>query len=359
MNQMDSSFPKNTSDFVSNDKVFDRVLVQEGSQGIHSYCQGGCKPYCQESDECFEYPCADIEIRTGEYASFSGDVKAVDFFSTFSCQDSSCNQFWGFDFTDNGMMNTAANWDHDAPDFEECTHNQQKNQGSSLVPVLHQAADDDSVDCLERLAIELFGTTCYTPLENERMPQIENIPMTVDHLHMITSQSPYARPNEEPRTSRRGIHVREHPEMQRMVWNGTVHWAMQLRVVRAAWTARSFSSPDFQTRFASQVESAQGQVKAKQECLLRYLQMAAADAIIEVWPFLQGNGFFGWTRFIVVRDLADEFRTGLAALFPMGFKEESLKETFRRAGLVPERFQWEQGWRGEVAFEYRPSGKRV
>ena len=88
------------------------------------------------------------------------------------------------------------------------------------------------------------------------------------------------------------------------------------------------------------------------------LRMAAADGIIAAAPFSPAGGFFGWTRFAVARDRAAEFRAGLAALYPAGFKEDTLKETFRRAGLVPERFQWEQGWRGEVAFEYRPQRAR-
>ncbi len=168
----------------------------------------------------------------------------------------------------------------------------------------------------------------------------------------------YKRPRGEPHDTRRGAHVRERPEMQRTARDGAVHWAAQLRVVRAAWAARAFWSPQFRARFGAQAESAQGRIKSKQECLLRFLQMAAADGVIAAGPFSPAGGFFGWTRFAVSPDRAADFRAGLSALYPVGFKEDTLKETFRRAGLVPERFQWEKGWRGEAAFEYRPQRSR-
>ena len=142
--------------------------------------------------------------------------------------------------------------------------------------------------------------------------------------------------------------------MQRTARDGAVHWATQLRAVRAAWTARAFWSQAFLARYAGQVEAAQGRIKSKQECLLRFLQMSAADGLVAPGPFsAAGGGFFGWLRFSVVPGRAAEFRGAMEALFPAGFKEDTLKETFRRAGLIPERFQWELGWCGAVPFEFR------
>ena len=143
--------------------------------------------------------------------------------------------------------------------------------------------------------------------------------------------------------------------MQRTARDGAVHWATQLRVVRAAWSARAFWSAAFLSRYAAQVEAAQGRIKSKQECLLRFLQMSAADGLVAPAPFsAAGGGFFGWIRFSVVPGRAAEFRGAMEALFPAGFKEDTLKETFRRAGLIPERFQWGLGWCGAVPFEFRP-----
>jgi hypothetical protein len=153
-----------------------------------------------------------------------------------------------------------------------------------------------------------------------------------------------------PRESRRGAHVRDRPDMQRTARDGAAHWANCVRKVRAEWSARNLA---FRTEYGSQVEAAQGRIKSKQECLLRFLQMAADDGVVAPGPFVLGGGFFGWTRFAVAPGRAVEFRRALEALFPDGFREDTLKETFRRSGLIPERWQWEHGWRGTAAFEFR------
>jgi hypothetical protein len=138
--------------------------------------------------------------------------------------------------------------------------------------------------------------------------------------------------------------------MQRTARDGAAHWANCIRRVRSEWAARSNA---FRAEYGSQVEAASGRIKSKQECLLRFLQMAADDGVIAPGPFTAGGGFFGWTRFAVTAGRAAEFRQALEALFPDGFREDTLKETFRRAGLIPERWQWDHGWRGTAAFEFR------
>jgi hypothetical protein len=155
-----------------------------------------------------------------------------------------------------------------------------------------------------------------------------------------------------PRESRRGAHVKERPEMQKTARDGAAHWAESVRAIRTAWTARANLRPAFRSQFAGQVDAAHGRIKSKQECLLRFLQMAADDGVVTPGPFAAG-GFFGWHRFEVAGGRAGEFRRGLEGLFPAGFREDTLKETFRRAGLIPDRWQWEQGWRGGVPFEFR------
>jgi hypothetical protein len=155
------------------------------------------------------------------------------------------------------------------------------------------------------------------------------------------------------RESRRGAHVKGRPEMQQTARDGAAHWAACAQRVRTAWTERAARRPEFRARFAAQADAAHGRVKCKLECLLRFLQMAADDGIVSPGPFGHG-GFFGWCRFTVTPARAPDFRRGLEGLFPARFREDTLKETFRRAGLIPERWQWEQAWRGGVAFEARP-----
>ena len=156
-----------------------------------------------------------------------------------------------------------------------------------------------------------------------------------------------------PRDSLRGAHVRGRPEMQKTARDGAAHWAAQVRVMRAAWAERAARRPAFADEYSGQICASQGRIKSKQECLLRFLQLAADDGVVVPGPF-GGGGFFGWARFTVAGGRSGDFRRGLEGLFPAGFREDTLKETFRRAGLIPERFRWEEGWRGAVAFEFRP-----
>ena len=155
--------------------------------------------------------------------------------------------------------------------------------------------------------------------------------------------------------SKRGVHVRDRPDMQQTARDGAVHWANGVKKLRAEWQERAGVRPAFRANYAAQVEAAHGRIKSKQECLLRFLQLAADDGLLIPGPFIEG-GFFGWARFAVAVGRAAEFRAGLEALFPKGFREDTLKETFRRAGLIPERWQWAQAWQGVVAFEFRQTG---
>ena len=61
-------------------------------------------------------------------------------------------------------------------------------------------------------------------------------------------------------------------------------------------------------------------------------------------------GFFGWAGFEVHAGRAEEFRAAVAGLFPAGYREETVRETFRRAGLVPAGWRWADGWSGAAPF---------
>jgi hypothetical protein len=152
----------------------------------------------------------------------------------------------------------------------------------------------------------------------------------------------------------RGAHVKERLDMQRQTaMAGAAHWAACVSTIRTVWAARATLWPDFRCQYAGQVDAARGRIDAKQECLLRFLQMAADDGIVTPGPFGVG-GFFGWSRFKVASGRAVDFRRGLEELFPAGCREGTLKETFLQTALIPERWQWEQGWRGGVPFVFRP-----
>ena len=161
-------------------------------------------------------------------------------------------------------------------------------------------------------------------------------------------------PAPQQRESKRGAHVRDRPDMQQTARDGAAHWAACVKTVRSAWAERASRRPAFRADYGPQVDSAHGRIKSKQESLLRFLQLSADDGLVLPGPFVEvPGGFFGWVRFAVAPGRAREFRRGLEALFPAGFREDTLKETFRRAGLIPERWQWEQAWRGGVPFEFR------
>jgi hypothetical protein len=157
----------------------------------------------------------------------------------------------------------------------------------------------------------------------------------------------------EQRESKRGVHVRGRPEMQQTARDGAAHWANCVKLVRAEWADRAARRADFRAKFGPQADAAHGKIKSKQECLLRFLQLSADDGMVLPDPFLSAGGFFGWAGFHVVPARHKEFRRKLEGLFPLKFKEDTLKETFRRAGLIPERWQWDHGWRGCARFEFR------
>ena len=156
----------------------------------------------------------------------------------------------------------------------------------------------------------------------------------------------------------RGAHVRHRPDMQQVARDGAAHWQQRLRQVRAEWTAAAGHSPDgFRSRYQPQLDAAAGHVKAKLECLLRTLQLAAhGGAILPAQPPAGTaapspvDGFFGWTGFVVAAGREREWRGAVEGLFPAGFKEETVRETFRRAGLVPAGWRWREGWSGQVPF---------
>lgn len=150
----------------------------------------------------------------------------------------------------------------------------------------------------------------------------------------------------------RGAHVRERPDMQQAARDGAAHWLQRVAGVRAEWGQVAQLGAGFREQYEGQVQAAHGRVKAKLECLLRTLQLAAhAGLIAPVWdPAGPAGGFFGWAGFHVAPGRAGEFRAAVAGLFPAGFREEAVRETFRRAGLVPAHWRWEQGWRGEARF---------
>jgi hypothetical protein len=182
---------------------------------------------------------------------------------------------------------------------------------------------------------------------DELLGMMDNLDQTSPRSGIVTKLGRGA-----PSKSRRGEHVKNRPDMQRTARDGAAHWAARVREVRSEWAERAARRPEFAARFGAQAAAAHGRVKAKQECLLRFLQLAADDGAVAPAEFGPG-GFFGWRRFVVAAGRGDDFRRGLEGLFPAGFKEDTLKETFRRAGLLPERFRWEQGWRGGAAFEFR------
>ena len=152
----------------------------------------------------------------------------------------------------------------------------------------------------------------------------------------------------------RGAHVRHRPDMQQAARDGAAHWQQQLRQVRGDWAAAAANSPEFRSRYQPQLDAAAGNVKAKLECLLRTLQLAAHGGAILPAPAMDaapaGEGFFGWAGFVVAAGRAQEWRGAVERLFPAGYKEETVRETFRRAGLVPAGWRWQEGWSGRAPF---------
>jgi hypothetical protein len=150
----------------------------------------------------------------------------------------------------------------------------------------------------------------------------------------------------------RGAHVRDRPDMQQAARDGAAHWNQRLRQVKAEWAAVADGpgGDAFRLRYQPQLDAAAGRVKAKLECLLRKLHLAEHQGDVVGTPAAPGHGFYGWGGFRVVAGRAREWRGTVEGLFPAGFKEETVRETFRRAGLVPAGWRWGEGWAGVAPF---------
>ena len=145
--------------------------------------------------------------------------------------------------------------------------------------------------------------------------------------------------------------------MQKKARDGQEHWLQQVRETRRTWQERR--EWEREGRYMEQVETcAAQQIKSQHECLLRTLQMSASDGLIRPLPFVDcgPQSFLGWTGFRVVMERAQEFRARIDALFPTPLKENTLHTSFRRAGLVPDK--WSSGWLGLTDFKYS-NDKRV
>lgn len=161
----------------------------------------------------------------------------------------------------------------------------------------------------------------------------------------------------EMRDEGSGTHVRYRPDMQKKARDGQEHWLSQVKRVRSEWLERGEGGRD--ERYIEQVETcAAQQIKSQHECILRALQMARTDGLIEALPFEEcgPDSFLGWTGFKVVPEHAQDFRKRIDQLFPAPLKENTLHTAFRRAGLVPDK--WSSGWLGLTAFRYS-NDKRV
>mmetsp|Transcript_34012 Transcript_34012/g.87198 ORF Transcript_34012/g.87198 Transcript_34012/m.87198 type:complete len:467 (-) Transcript_34012:141-1541(-) len=150
----------------------------------------------------------------------------------------------------------------------------------------------------------------------------------------------------------RGAHVKGRPEMQETARNGQRHWATEVQELRNKWNdARCWeANPAFQ----SQLElMARRHIKNQHECLLRALHIATARGMIDPLPFntAEGRSFLGWTGFAVRPNRAAEFRTAVEEMFPQPLLENTLHNTFRRAGLVPG--SWSDAWLGFAPFGYK------
>lgn len=150
----------------------------------------------------------------------------------------------------------------------------------------------------------------------------------------------------------RGAHVKGRPEMQETARNGQRHWATEVQNLRTQWhEARCWeANPSFQPQLELM---ARRHIKNQHECLLRALHIAAAKGMVDPLPFnnAEGKSFLGWTGFSVRPDKAAEFRTAVEEMFPQPLLENTLHNTFRRAGLVPS--SWSDAWLGFAPFGYK------
>eukprot|EP00285_Hemiselmis_virescens_P014870 CAMPEP_0173402618 /NCGR_PEP_ID=MMETSP1356-20130122/54483_1 /TAXON_ID=77927 ORGANISM="Hemiselmis virescens, Strain PCC157" /NCGR_SAMPLE_ID=MMETSP1356 /ASSEMBLY_ACC=CAM_ASM_000847 /LENGTH=137 /DNA_ID=CAMNT_0014362997 /DNA_START=21 /DNA_END=431 /DNA_ORIENTATION=- len=137
--------------------------------------------------------------------------------------------------------------------------------------------------------------------------------------------------------------------MQKKARDGQEHWLSKVKKVREVWSQHPQCSTN--PNFKEQVEACtHHQKKSQQECLLRTLQLSAADGMIKplAWHTFSGPGqdegesFLGWTGFQVAEKHAEAFKARIEDLFPETPQENTLHTTFRRAGIVPDK--WKLAW---------------
>lgn len=150
----------------------------------------------------------------------------------------------------------------------------------------------------------------------------------------------------------RGAHVRGRPEMQETARNGQRHWATEVQELRRRWDQANCSEAD--RAFQPQLElMARRHIKNQHECLLRSLHIAAAEGMVVPHGYnnVEGKSFLGWTGFDIIPDRAGDFRMAIESMFPQPLLENTLHNTFRRAGLVPA--SWSEAWLGLAPFNYK------
>lgn len=165
-----------------------------------------------------------------------------------------------------------------------------------------------------------------------------------------SSSSKSAKPSGYAQNNR-GAHVRGRPEMQETARNGQRHWASEVQDLRQRWLDANCQA---NAAFQGQLDlMARRHIKNQHECLLRSLHIAAAEGMIVPHAFnnAEGKSFLGWTGFDIVPDMASEFRAKIEIMFPQPLLENTLHNTFRRAGLVP--CNWSEAWLGLAPFQYK------
>jgi hypothetical protein len=152
--------------------------------------------------------------------------------------------------------------------------------------------------------------------------------------------------------NQRGAHVRGRPEMQETARNGQRHWATEVQELRRRWEDVDCASAHH--AFPAQLDiMAKRHIKNQHECLLRSLHIAVAEGMVVPHAFnnAEGKSFLGWTGFDIVPERAGDFRAAIESMFPEPLLENTLHNTFRRAGLVPS--SWSEAWLGLASFHYK------
>lgn len=149
----------------------------------------------------------------------------------------------------------------------------------------------------------------------------------------------------------RGAHVKNRPEMQVKAREGQKHWGEMVQHLRREWQKRRmFENPHFREQVAM---CSRAHIKSQHECLLRQLQFALIDNMITASDFnaSEADSFLGWTGFQIVQGQHQRFRAKIESLFASTPKENTLNNSFRRAGLVPVHC-WSDAWSGISPFKY-------